>query len=46
MNHLNQPPQDSLFAALRPFFRIDQRRFTVLVALILAIIQQHKHGVN
>ena len=46
MNHLNQPPQDSLFAALRPFFRIDQRRFTVLVALILAIIQQRSVVLN
>lgn len=46
MNHLNQPPQDSLFTALRPFFRIDQRRFTVLVALILAIIQQRSVVLN
>ena len=42
----NQHPQESLSEALRPFFRIDLRRFTVLVALILAIIQQRSVVLN
>ena len=46
MKHLNQHPQDSLSEALRPFFKIDLRRFTVLVALILAIIQQRSVVLN
>lgn len=38
-NTRSRPPQDSLFAQLSPHFPIDQRRLTVLTALILAMIE-------